>query len=149
MCQNIEFMNMQRDAPCVQLCERRVYQLVSQSSTLFSYKALKLIWILLWHQKAHESNCVTKGQERRLIWETLYNCIAFKERAGKQANALFVENVIMTFLFKLKQIWYNTKQSVYLMVFLNRNNNVCFSLHVQCIGLKIVFSFFTFRQIIK
>lgn len=34
-------MNMQRDAPCVQLCERRVYQLVSQSSTLFSYKALK------------------------------------------------------------------------------------------------------------
>ncbi len=110
MCQNIEFMNMQRDAPCVQLCERRVYRLVSQSSTLFSYKALKLIWILLWHQKAHESNCVSKGQERRLIWETLasqsqtlYNCIAFKERAGKQANALFVKNSIMKFVFKLKK----------------------------------------------
>lgn len=106
-------MNMQRDAQCVKLCERQVYQFLQVSRVRYlvirvshltfyldSVVASKSTRIQLCRKKTRKK--VNMGDSLASQSQILYNCIALKERAGKQANALFVKKKIMKFVFKLK-----------------------------------------------
>lgn len=93
---------MQRDARSVRMMDVSV--LAGQSSPLFSYKGLtpNILFGFCCGTKKHTNPIVSQkvlpdkkevnlGDSLASQSQIIYNCIALKERAEKQANALFCE----------------------------------------------------------